>query len=85
MKEKKMYVPADPPQRGLWMVYKKVSPFYCGWDLVGVVWAATPEDAVSALALEVDEEGLEARPVNFEVLEPLGMDVIIHQVRGSCD
>jgi hypothetical protein len=75
MKEKKMYVPADPPQRGLWMVYKKVSPFYCGWDLVGVVWAATPEDA----------EGLEARPVNFEVLEPLGMDVIIHQVRGSCD
>lgn len=69
-------VPADPPPRSLWIVERRVTPWYGGADLIGVVWATSPEAALAALGMAA--EGLDVRAVDLKGLEALGMDVIIY-------
>jgi hypothetical protein len=78
-------LPADPPPRQLWMVVRRLTPWYGGEDLIGVVWAATPEGALAALGMAAEgldlgmaAEGLDVRAVDLKGLEALGMDVIIY-------
>ena len=62
-------VRADPPPRQLWMVVRRLTPWYGGEDLIGVVWATSPEAALAALGMAAEED-LDVRAVDLKGLKP---------------